>query len=191
MVDDNGFRERFQDIGRLVASLDDISDGQLRTSMRTLIQRMMELHAAALQRVMEIVFADGTAGAEIIDKLGRDSVVSSLLVLHGLHPDDVPTRVERAIEQLAADLRKRDVQIKLINADQCTVNIHAQTNAHACGSTTAGLRAEIEEAIYEAAPEITTLVIEGLESAAKNGFVQIEQLTGTQEKKAVFSKAGD
>lgn len=192
MVDEKGFRERLQNIGQLISGLDEIADKKAQASARELTQLIMALHADGMERMMEIAFAHGIAGAEIIEQLGRDPMVSSLLVLHGLHPDDIQTRVARAVEQVAVKLRKQDVEVQLLSADHQAVQISAHTNAHACASTAATVRAEIEDAIYQAAPEVESLVIEGLESRSANGFVDIDQLMNQATAANLLeSKAGD
>jgi hypothetical protein len=192
VVDEKEFRKRLQNIGQLISGLDDIADKTAQASVRELTQFIMELHADGMERMMEIVFAQGIPGAEIIEQLGRDPMVSSLLVLHGLHPDDIQTRVARAVEQVAAKLRKQDVEVQLLSADHQAVQISAHTNAHACVSTTATVRAEIEDAIYQAAPEVESLVIEGLEPRSANGFVNIDQLANqVTAANLLESKAGD
>lgn len=192
MVDEKEFRERLQNIGQLISGLDEIADKKAQTAARELTQLIMELHGAGLEKMMEITFAQGDAGAATIDKLGRDRMVSSLLVLHGLHPEDTKTRVERAIEHIAAKLRKQEVEVHLLAAGEETVRVSARTSAHACGSTAATVRAEIEDAVYEAAPEIQSLVIEGLEPKSANGFVNIDQLMGKPVAVNLMeSKAGD
>ncbi len=191
MVDEKEFRERLQDIGQLISGLEEITGSKTQSSARELAQLIMELHCAGLEKMMEIIFAQGAAGVEIIDQLGRDRTVSSLLVLHGLHPDDVATRVSRAVELITAKLRKQEVEVQMLSADEQTVRVSAQTNAHACGSTAAAVRAEIEDAIYEAAPEVESLVIEGLEPKSASGFVNIDELIGTASANLLESKAGD
>jgi hypothetical protein len=192
VVDEKGFRERLQNIGQLISGLDEIADKKAQASARELTQLIMALHADGMERMMEIAFAHGIAGAEIIEQLGRDPMVSSLLVLHGLHPDDIQTRVARAVEQVAVKLRKQDVEVQLLSADHQAVQISAHTNAHACASTAATVRAEIEDAIYQAAPEVESLVIEGLESRSANGFVNIDQLMNQATAANLLeSKAGD
>jgi hypothetical protein len=178
LVDEKEFRERVQTIGRLVAALDKIEDNETRTSARELVQLVMELHGAAVERMLEIVFAQGSIGADIIEKLGHDRVAGSLLALHGLHPDDLETRVARAVRETAAKLRKQDVEVQLLGIEQGSVRVSARTNTHACGSTAATVRTAVEEAVYEAAPEISLLVIEGLETKNGNGFVGLDQLLG-------------
>lgn len=172
MVEERDFRQRIQEIGRLIADLDQAREDKA----RALLQLMMDLHGAGLERIMEIVFAEPDSGRQIIDKLGRDPVAGSLLVLHGLHPDDLETRVARALDQVAARLRQQEVEVQLLGIAQGTVRVRARPNAHACGSTAATVRAEIEEAVYEAAPEVASVVIEDLEPRSSGGFVALEKL---------------
>ncbi|MCU1220801.1 MAG: thioredoxin-like protein, partial [Candidatus Angelobacter sp.] len=108
MVNEKDFRERVQQMAALAADLENISDDKIRASAKELIHLLMELHGAGLEKIMETVFAAGEPGASMIDKLSREPLVSSLLVLHGLHPDDVETRVAAAVEVLRPRLRKQN-----------------------------------------------------------------------------------
>jgi hypothetical protein len=42
----------------------------------------------------------------------------------------------------------------------------------------------LEDAIYEAAPDLTSLQVEGLEEPAESGFIAIEKLLGTPPQNA-------
>ena len=100
MVNEKDFRERIQQMATLAADLENISDDKTRASAKELVHLLMELHGAGLERIMETVFAEGESGAAMVDKLAAEPLVSSLLVLHGLHPDDLETRITNAIESL-------------------------------------------------------------------------------------------
>lgn len=178
MVNDKDFRERVQQMATLAADLNNIADEKIRASAKELVHLLMELHGAGLERILETVFAAGEPGAAMIDKLANEPLVSSLLVLHGLHPDDFETRVTRAIEALRPGLRKQDVEIELLQVSEAMVRVRVTPSAHACGSTTNTLRTSVEEAIYEAAPEVGSLVVEGLEGKAASGFVALDTLLG-------------
>lgn len=191
MLDEKVFRERLHEIGRLIADLDRISDERVRTAVRELVQRVTELHGAGMEKVLEIVFAQGGAGAKTIEQLAQDRVVGSLMVLHGLHPDSLETRVRRAIEDVAARLRKHDVTVHLLAVDEGDVRVRANASAHACGSTAATARAVIEEDLYEAAPDIASLTIEGLEPKSSGGFVALDQLVGVPVAPELAGKVGD
>jgi Fe-S cluster biogenesis protein NfuA len=59
------------------------------------------------------------------------------------------------------------------------VRVHIQLNGHTCGSTGKTLKAMVEDAMYEAAPDMTAFVIEGLDDeAGSNGFVPLGKLSG-------------
>jgi hypothetical protein len=190
LADEKEFRERIQEIGRLVAGLDNITDEPARKSARELVQLVMELHGLGIERMMELIYSQGAEGAEIIDRLGADRTVGSLLVLHGLHPEPVETRVQQAIEQLTREFRKQEVEVQLLGVEDSNVRVLARMSAHACGSTAGAVRTSIEEAVYAAAPEIS-LIIEGLEPRSPNGFVALEQLMGASPVPLMQSKAGD
>ena len=178
MVNEKDFRERIQQMATLAADLENISDDKTRASAKELVHLLMELHGAGLERIMETVFAEGESGAAMVDKLAAEPLVSSLLVLHGLHPDDLETRITNAIESLRPKLRKQDVEVELLEVSEARVRVRVTPSAHACGSTTNTLRTSVEEAIYEAAPEVGSLVIEGLEGKAATGFVALDALVG-------------
>lgn len=178
MTKDKGFRERVQRIGDLVQEIEAIADPALRASTKELVQSLMDLHGAALERTLEIVSASGEAGMTLIDQLGRDSLVSSLLTLYGLHPETLDNRVLQAIERVKPQLRKQGCEVELLELRDGVVRLRIQTGEHTCGSTARTAQATLEGAVYDAAPDINSLVIEGWEAHAASGFVALENLTG-------------
>jgi hypothetical protein len=176
--DQKDFQQRMQKIGGLVRDLETIADPASRAAAKELVQLLMDLHGAGLERILEIVFESGDSGAHAIDQLGRDPVVSSLLVLYGIHPEDLQTRVERKLHEIVSKLHKMGAEARLVSLNEGEVRVHAAVNSHSCGSTARSVRTTIEEEIYDAAPDLTSLVIEGLEEPAPSGFVGVEKLLG-------------
>ena len=107
MAENTELKQRLQRIGGLVQEIESIADPNVRASTRELVQLLMEFHGAGLDRALEITADSGDLGLRIIDKLGRDPLVSSLLVLYGLHPDDLETRVTKAVEQVRTKLQRK------------------------------------------------------------------------------------
>ena len=163
MVDDKDFQKRVQKIGGLVHDLETIADPASRAAAKELVQLLMELHGTGLERILEIVFQSGDAGHRIIDDLGEDRLVSSLLILYGLHPDDLQTRVERKLAQIDSKLHKMGAEAKLVIVNGGDVRVQVRMEGHGCGSSTRTVQSAVEEAMYEAAPDLTSLTIEGLE----------------------------
>ena len=98
--------------------------------------------------------------------------MSSLLVLYGLHPDDLQTRVERKMEQIGSKLHKMGAEAKLVSVNGGDVRLRVRLDGHghevSCGSTSRTVQSTVEEAVYEAAPDLTLLMVEGLEEPARN-----------------------
>jgi len=54
------------------------------------------------------------------------------------------------------------------------VRLHLEVTGHSCGSTGKTLKAMVEDAVYEAAPDVNGLLIEGLDEASgSSGFVPL------------------
>jgi len=177
--DEKDFQQRVQKIGGLVHDLETIADPASRAAAKELVQLLMDLHGTGLERILEIVFQSGDPGARIIDDLGQDQLVSSLLILYGLHPDELHTRVERKLGQIASKLHKIGAEAKLVSVNGGEVRVRVRVEGHGCGSTGRTAQAAVEESVYEAAPDLTSLVVEGLEDPAESGFVPVEKLIGS------------
>ena len=179
MADDKDFQQCVRRIGDLVRELESIADPAARAAAKGLLQSLMDLHGAGLERILEIVFNSETAGVQLVDDLGREPLVSSLLVLYGLHPLDIETRVRGKLELIRSKLFKMGAEATLISVNGNDIRVRIHIEGHACGSTAKSVQATVEDAIYEAAPDLTSLVIEGLEDPAPSGFVTITQLVGS------------
>lgn len=178
MADDKDFRDQIQRIGGLVQEVETIADPAVRATTKVLLQSLMDLHGAAIERAMEIVSEAGDQGMEITDRLARDPMVSSILVLYGLHPEELDTRVLRAIEKVRPQLRKQGAEVEVLELHEGVVRLRVQVGEHSCGSTAKTVRATLEGAIYDAAPDINLLTLEGLDGQVASGFVALEKLTG-------------
>src|SRR5579863_4863269 len=179
MADNKDFHIKVQRIGELVGELENIADPEARASAKALVQLLLDLHGAGLERVLEIVVKNDESGQRTIDDFGRDPLVSSLLVLYGLHPLDVESRVAQAVEQLRPQVRRGGGELDLLGIEAGVVRLQVQVTGHVCASTGKTLKKLVEDALYEAAPDMNRLIIEGLEEpAGSSGFVPLGQLGG-------------
>ena len=185
MTDDKDFRCRMEQIGELVEKMEGIADPAVQAAAKELVARLMELHGTGLERMLEITFGAGEPAMGIIDEFGRDPLVGSLLILYGLHPEALETRVAKALERIRPRLRKQGSEIELVSVEEGVVRIRMEAAAHSCGSTAKTLRSTLEEAIYEAAPDITSLLIDSPEAKASSGFVALEKLMGNHRSMPV------
>jgi hypothetical protein len=172
------FQEKMRQLGTLVGELDQMPGGGSKVAARELVQLLMEVHRTGLERMMEVIFQAGTgaSSAAIIDRLGQDPIVRNLLLLYSLHPDDLETRVLRALDVARARLRKLDGRVDLVSFHEGAVQLRLHTSSHSRGSTIKDLRAIVEGAIYDLAPDVTSLTILAPEEESSSGFVPLQSL---------------
>lgn len=178
MADPGKFQEQIRRLSELVTEFEHLPDSPQKTKGRELIQLLMEVHAEGLERVMEVVFESREGGSPLVTQLGDDEVTGALLLLYSLHPDSLETRVNTAVERMQPRLRKLACAIDEVTINQGDVRAHIAKSGHSCGSSAGELKALVESAIYELAPDVTSLEILGLEEKPANGFVALESLVG-------------
>jgi Fe-S cluster biogenesis protein NfuA len=178
-MEEREFQQRIQKIEALVRKIESLADAEARTSAMELFKLVMDLHGAGVERMMDIVFEAGEPGRAMIDKLGQDELVGSLLLLYGLHPLDLETRVMQALDKLRPDLSSHAARVELLGVHDGAVRLRLEQSAGGCGSSAQNLRAALEEAIYDAAPDITALEVEGgAAQPSASGLVQLAGLSG-------------
>src|SRR6185312_13675239 len=168
-----GSQEWIDRIEELVHRAESVEDPKLRSIAVDLLQAVLNFHAAGLERMMEIAAASGPAGEAIIDRIAADDLVSSVLLLHGLHPDDLETRVNCAVEKLQRMFGSRMTGVSLLAIEEGVVRLRFDSDRVWSG---APVKASIEAVIYQAAPEITNVIVEGLRDPPTPDFVPLSNL---------------
>jgi hypothetical protein len=201
VAEEKEFQQKLRQLGTLVGELDQLPGGGSKTPAKELVQLLMEIHGAGLERMMELVFDSGAAGEAIISRFGQDPIVRHLLLLYSLHPDDLETRVAAALEIASARLRKFDTKVELVSIRDGAIQVRLEaSHQHARGSTAKNLQSIVEESMYELAPDLASLEILGPEDELPSGFVPLEQLLKngqlrksplTEERVAVHAAEGD
>jgi hypothetical protein len=150
-------------IEELIAALETLDDPPARESAQELLQVVLDLHTNGLARLLEIVSSAGAMDDAMLEAFERDASVSALLLLHGLHPQDLPTRVSRAVEKMRPLLGVQGIQIELLDAAEEAVRVKVAGRLQGKHNSVGELRQEIELAIFEAAPETMRVDIAGLQ----------------------------
>jgi Fe-S cluster biogenesis protein NfuA len=173
------FHRRMERLETLLHEVESLPDSVVRSQMREMLQAVLELHAAGLAQMLDQIAAGTETGVRLIETLARNDLVASLLLLHGLHPHDLATRVRQALEKVRPYLRSHGGNVELLAVDAGVVRLRMLGSCHGCPSSALTLKLAIEEAIYELAPEVAAIEVEGepAESAGPPaGLVPLEQL---------------
>ena len=161
-------------IEELIHRIESLPDPVARTSAIELVKALMEFHGSGLERLMEIVAEAGDPGYAIFRRFADDDVVGSLLLLYGLHPLPLESRVTQALDKVRPYLDSHGGNVELLGINEGVVRLRMRGSCKSCPSSSMTLKLAIEEAIYAAAPDIVSIEAEGVaEQPSQTGFVQI------------------
>jgi len=106
----------------------------------------------------------------------EDNLVAGMFLLHSLHPDDIETRVARGIEAVRPYLKSHGGDCELVSVRDGIVRLKLHGTCGSCPSSSLTLRNAVEEALYEAAPDILEIVAENgaAEPAAASNLVVLK-----------------
>ena len=128
-----------------------------------LVRLLLGLYGDGLSRIMAALRAEGAAGAAVLDRLLADPLVESLLLLHDLHPLDVDTRIQRALDQVRPYLGSHAGGVTYLGVtEEGVAQLRLEGSCDGCPSSTVTVQLAIKGAIEDAAPEVTEVVVEGV-----------------------------
>jgi Fe-S cluster biogenesis protein NfuA len=178
-LEETEFRKQMQHVETLIQEIDGFRDPADRAKTHEIIQGILKLHGRGLERILEHLADAGEAGRALIDVLAQDDLISSLLLLYGLHPVEFETRVRQALDQVRPYLRSHGSEVELLAIRDGNVRLRLEGSCQYCSSSALTLKLAIEEVIYEKAPDVRAIQVEGVESHTgppPAAFVPVEQL---------------
>jgi Fe-S cluster biogenesis protein NfuA len=162
MAKESELQQRMRQIEELVQEIQSAADPAFRDRAIKLVELLLEIHGAGLDRIMELVAETGRAGEALIDDFAREPLVASLLLLHGLHPRDLDERVRQALDQVRPYLQSHKGNVELLGIDDGVIHLRLDGSCNGCPSSSLTLKLAIEQALAEFAPDAAGLVVEGV-----------------------------
>jgi Fe-S cluster biogenesis protein NfuA/nitrite reductase/ring-hydroxylating ferredoxin subunit len=160
-LDDQGLQERAARMEELLEEIETLADPNARAKAAEAVGILLELYGEGLARMMEAVSQEENGG-RIFEVFAEDELVSHLLLLHGLHPLDLQTRVVRALEEVRPYLQSHGGNVELLGIEGGVARLRLQGSCDGCPSSTVTLKLAIEEAVQKAAPDLEGIEAEGV-----------------------------
>jgi Fe-S cluster biogenesis protein NfuA/nitrite reductase/ring-hydroxylating ferredoxin subunit len=187
MMLEQELQQRIERIEGLVQAIEAWPDPAARSGATELLQATLDLHGAVLERMLDLAWEAGPAGQALIEQFAQDPLVGRLLLLHGLHPLDLETRVTQALDKVRPYLASHGGNVEMLGVDEGRVHLRLQGSCHGCPSSAMTLQLAIEEALQEFAPDMAGLVVEGVveaKPAPAAGFIPLAQVGGSARRPA-------
>jgi len=109
-----------------------------------------DLYGGGLERVLELVSDDQARG------FLADDLLASLLLLHGLHPDDLNARVLAALDSVRPYMESHGGNVEVLGIDEDAGILHLRMlgSCDGCQSSAVTLQHAVKSALEAVAPEI-------------------------------------
>ena len=153
------FKAQTDRVEKLAARLERANDPETRATALELVQSVIELHGAALQALIDRCIAT-PEGERILNEALQDDLVSSMFLLHNLHPDDLEIRVLRGIESVRPYLQSHGGDCELAGVDNGIVRLRLHGSCGSCPSSSLTLKNAVEDALFQVAPDIKEIIAE-------------------------------
>lgn len=145
----------------LLRELDADADPRVGARLHEVVELLMALHAAGLERMLELAADGGLGSPALRDRLADDPVLLPLLLIHDMHPHDVQVRLSRALDRLRPVVAARGCRASLASIDGSVARVRLDGGARLADGE--GLRSTIASALLEIAPELTDVAFENAE----------------------------
>ncbi len=141
-----------------------------------LVRAVVALYGAGFERLVAMLLEEAD-GESQLRRLVADHVVANLLLLHDLHPDDVRTRIEQALDRVRPYLGSHAGGVAFDGVDaEGVAHLRLEGSCDGCPSSAATVQLAIEQAVLDAAPEITRVEVKGMVTQGPR-LMQIQPVT--------------
>jgi Fe-S cluster biogenesis protein NfuA/nitrite reductase/ring-hydroxylating ferredoxin subunit len=145
-------------IERLSAELERIEDPRARRVAEQLTGAILELHGEGLARVMDALADDDEARERVVS----DGVVASLLLIHGLYPVELETRVREGLASVRPYMESHGGNVELLAIEDGVARLRLEGSCDGCAASASTLELAIKQALEETAPDLVGLEVEGV-----------------------------
>src|SRR5579875_1942856 len=142
------------------------ADSKAAIAAEELVGLLVGLYGVGLSHIVVLLREAGPPGAALLAKLTEDPLVERLLLLHDLHPLDVDTRIQRALDQVRPYLGSHAGGVEYVGVTGGVAHLRLEGSCHGCPSSTVTVRLAIEDAVKDAAPEVSEVAVEGMTDPA-------------------------
>jgi Fe-S cluster biogenesis protein NfuA len=152
-------------IEQLLEELRSTTDPRTYARIEEALRLVTDLYGGGLERIVAIV---RDRDPTLIEELVADDLTASLLLVHGLHPVSLPSRVEGALASVRPLLASHGGDVELLDLDETAgaVLVRLLGSCDGCPSSAVTLQMAVEQAIIAAAPEIGRVDLETPEPKA-------------------------
>jgi Fe-S cluster biogenesis protein NfuA/nitrite reductase/ring-hydroxylating ferredoxin subunit len=189
-------------IQELIARISEVPDPSSRAMLEECLESLLCFYGKGLARILELVEEAGPEGREVYRLLIEDGAVRGLLLIHGLHPVPLETRLREALDKIRPYMESHGGNVELLSLDGDVARLRLQGHCKTCPSSAVTMELAIRGAIEEACPDLLGFEVEGVEQPSANAhmlhvpngapaWIEVTEARGLDEGTMVCVHKGD
>jgi hypothetical protein len=151
--DASGLAEEFSRIEEILQKIEQAPEGTAKGQSRALLQSVLRIHAAGLTAMLDLLAAQPGGSKAVLEAFTGHDLVSQLLLLHGLHPLDLETRVKNVLDQFHTTAR-----VELLSVAEGVVRVRLE----GVSDVVAEARRALEARLLTVAPDAAAIHIDAV-----------------------------
>lgn len=153
----------FARVQDLQERLDGYPAGPSRDLAGELVAAIVDMYGIGLERIVDAVSElEPAVRDQLAEQLGEDPIVSTLLLIHDLHPVALQDRVQQALDSVRPYMESHGGNVELLSVQDGIARIHLRGSCSDCSASSVTLELAIKKALDEAAPDLLGLEVEGV-----------------------------
>ncbi len=148
----------------LIAKVDQLRDPVARALVHECLSSLLAFYGEGLGRMLKIAQDSGPDGQRVLEGLADDATVRALLLIHGLHPVDLTTRLRQAMDKVRPYMESHGGNVELLSLENDFARFRLQGACKTCPSSSVTLELALRRAIEEACPDLAGFEVEGVQS---------------------------
>jgi Fe-S cluster biogenesis protein NfuA/nitrite reductase/ring-hydroxylating ferredoxin subunit len=178
-------------VQELTAQVEAFADPEARACAEELAASIVQLYGEGLERIFAAL-DEATRMA-----LAEDGVVASLMLIHGLYPVSLETRVQAALDSVRPYMDSHGGNVELLGIEDGIARLRLEGSCSGCGASQATMELAIERALEETAPDLLGLDVEGVvppkrapEPTTEVQWVTLDGVAGLERGQLVAAEPG-
>ncbi len=156
-------KELLQDtrqLQQLIEQAQGLRDPVARAVVQQCLQALLAYYGDSLARILQVVRDCGADGQHVFDRLANDHRVRALLLIHGLHPLDLPIRLQQAVDKVRPYMRSHGGDVELLSLENDFARFRLQGACETCPSSSVTMELALRSALEEVCPDLMGFEVE-------------------------------
>jgi Fe-S cluster biogenesis protein NfuA len=147
-------REMARRLQDLIEQIQGQPNPAARALLQDCLQSLLAFYGDGLARILSHIHDSGAVGREILERIGQDQTVNGLLLIHGLHPVALETRLRGALEKVRPYMQSHGGNIELLSLENEVARVRLEGTCKSCPSSAITLELAVRRAVDEACPDL-------------------------------------